>query len=109
MLVGEEGSSCWLLFKADDGRVACGLLEDPGGRLGIGWYRCSTNPAQMSEAAEDILHRSTDDIQMRLAVTTVGKSEILWQRPEEGATAGCFWDDSSIKSTNEKESQPYHG
>jgi hypothetical protein len=85
ILIGEEGSCCWLLFKADDGRVVCGLLEDPGGRLGIGWYRCSTNPAQMSEAAEDILHRSTDDIQMHLAVTTVGKSEILWRRHEEGA------------------------
>ena len=85
ILVGEEEASSWLLFKANDGRVVCGLLEDTSGRLGIGWHRCSTNPAEMSEAAEDALQRRTEDVQMHLAVTVAGKSEILWQRHEEGA------------------------
>jgi hypothetical protein len=92
LLVGDE-DQLWFLFERPDGQAVCGLMREKQERLRFGFQWCSSNPAELSDGAEELLEASCHMIDESLAVTTVDGQEILWQwshDDEEWGLLGCL-------------------
>ncbi len=77
LLVGKE-DHLWFLFERPDGQAVCGLMRERQERLRLGFQWCSSNPAELSDSAQELLDASCLWIEESLAVTNVGGQEILW-------------------------------
>ncbi len=78
LLVGDE-YHLWFLFERPDGQAVCGLMREKQERLRLGFQWCSSNPAELSDGAQELLDASCLWIEESLAVTNVGGQEILWE------------------------------